>query len=122
MLFFLLLVTVACVLPVNAQDHSKQTNPRIEATARVIPPVQLEVTLPKLDSFESAVARTTTIDREREFHGGNVNEFTLKDVSVDGYVFGVRAVGREAASECGPRPRQPTTREDRPQGRTAAKP
>ena len=85
MRLFLLLVTVAFVLPLNAQDHSKPNNPRIEATVRVMPPVQLEVTLPKLDSFVSAVARTaTSADREREFHGGNVNEFTLKDVSVDG--------------------------------------
>ena len=98
MRFFLLLATVAFVLPLNAQDHSKQTNPRIEATVRVISPVQLEVTLPQLDCFERAVARKTTSPDREEFHGGDVNEFTLKDVSVDGYVFGVRAVGRKAAT------------------------
>ena len=99
MRLLLLLVTVAFVLPLNAQDHSKPTNPHIEATACVMLPVQLEVALPKLDSFESAVARkTTSADRKREFHGENVNEFTLKDVSVDGYIFGLRAVGREATA------------------------
>ena len=98
MRFFLLLVTVASVQPPNAQDRSKQTNPRIEAIVCVISPEQLEVALPKLDSFESVVARkTTSPDQERGFHGGDVNEFALKDFSVDGYVIGVRAVGREAA-------------------------
>ncbi len=97
MRFFLLLVTVAYAQPLNAQDQSKQINPPIEAIARAISPEQMDVGLPKLDSFERVVARlTTSPDRERGFHDGNVNEYALKDVSVDGYVFGVRAVGREA--------------------------
>ena len=97
MRFFLLLVTVAYVQPLSALDQSKQVSPSIEAIARAISHEQIDVALVKLDSFDSVVARlTTSPDRERGFHDGNVNEYTLKDVSAGGYTLGVRAVGREA--------------------------
>ncbi len=39
--------------------------------------------------------KTTSADWEREIYAGNVTEYAMKDVSIDEWVFGVRAIGQK---------------------------
>ncbi|MEK6302709.1 MAG: M20/M25/M40 family metallo-hydrolase [Acidobacteriota bacterium] len=50
---------------------------------------------PDLAGFVIVMRSTTAPDWEREIWAGNVQEFTLKNTSIDQLVFGVKAVDRE---------------------------
>jgi hypothetical protein len=58
------------------------------------------------------VRKSTSPNWEKEIFVGNVTEFTLKDVSVDDVIFGVKAVDRDGneslVSPYVPAPRQKT--------------
>ena len=47
--------------------------------------------------YAVVMRKTTSADWEREIYVGNVTEYILKDVSVDEWVFGVRAIGQDGA-------------------------
>lgn len=48
-------------------------------------------------SYVVIMRKTTSPDWEREFYVGNVTQYTMKDVSIDEWVFGVRAIGQNGA-------------------------
>jgi Peptidase family M28 len=50
---------------------------------------------PDLVGYAIVVRKTTSPDWEREVFVGNVTEYTLKDVSIDDVVFGVKAIDRD---------------------------
>jgi hypothetical protein len=64
---------------------------------------------PDLAGYAVVMRSTTAPDWEREMFVGKVNEFTLKDVSIDDVVFGVKAIDRDGneslVSAYVPRPR-----------------
>jgi hypothetical protein len=50
---------------------------------------------PDLLGYAVVMRRTTSPDWEKEIFVGNVTEYTLKDVSIDDVVFGVKAIDRD---------------------------
>ncbi|HLG99747.1 MAG TPA: M28 family peptidase [Bryobacteraceae bacterium] len=50
---------------------------------------------PDLLGYVVVMRKTTSPDWEREVFVGNVNEYTMKDVSIDDLVFGVKAIDRD---------------------------
>lgn len=50
---------------------------------------------PDLLGYVVVMRRTTSADWEREVFVGNVSEYTMKDVSIDNMVFGVKAIDRD---------------------------
>jgi len=64
---------------------------------------------PDLAGYAVVMRSTTAPDWEREIFVGKVNEFTLKDVSIDDVVFGVKAIDKDGneslVSAYVPRPR-----------------
>jgi len=50
---------------------------------------------PDLLGYAIVMRKTTAADWEREIFVGNVTEYTLKDVSIDDNIFGVKAIDRD---------------------------
>lgn len=50
-----------------------------------------------ITGYSIVMRKTTSPEWEKEIYVGNVTEFILKDVSIDAFVFGVKAIGEDGA-------------------------
>lgn len=116
----LMFVTIFLIaIPAQAQNTWKAVNAHIQKIVDNVSKERLESIVRKLESFETrstisdttsttkgvgaarqwtfVMRKTTSPDWEREIYAGNVTQYTMKDVSIDEWVFGVRAIGSNGA-------------------------